>query len=445
MPRVIAIGTGAAAKIDVTIVMPCLNEAKWLPACIANAKAALTRIRVEFGLNGELLIADNGSTDGSQLIARALGATLVEVSQPGYGAALASGMKSASGTFLVMGDADGSYDFRESVEMIRTLMNGADLCMGSRFKGAIKTSAMPWKNRYIGNPLLTGALNLIFGAGVSDAHCGLRALTKACFERLHLSGHGMEFASEMIVKAALKGERIAEAPVTLSPDLRDRPPHLRPWRDGWRHLRYLLMLSPTWVFAVPATFAAMLSLAIWAIAGVATLLGIQDASPFGNYWIILAGSMLGLGHTAALLAAATHLYGRRQGYRGPSVWEAKVANWISLETMLGAGGLIFLFGLAILFLVVGYWSRHHYAAIGNVLPAVIGTTLIVIGAQNGLGGFLLAILNGNEADFLKTIATADTTGNIFRSSGTVKTNGPSIPTNTVSVPTAEPIRRVFGS
>ncbi|MFZ3325466.1 MAG: glycosyltransferase family 2 protein [Methylocella sp.] len=173
MPNVIAIGTGAAAKIDVTIVMPCLNEAKWLPACIANAKAALTRIRAELGLNGEILIADNGSTDGSQLIARALGAMLIEVSQPGYGAALASGMKSASGTFLVMGDADGSYDFRECVEMIRTLMNGADLCMGSRFKGAIKTNAMPWKNQFIGNPLLTGALNLIFGAGVSDAQHGI--------------------------------------------------------------------------------------------------------------------------------------------------------------------------------------------------------------------------------------------------------------------------------
>ena len=261
MPGVIAMGTGAAAKIDVTIIMPCLNEAKWLPACIANAKEALTRIRAELGLNGEILIADNGSADGSQLIAKALGATLVEVSRPGYGAALTSGMKSASGTFLVMGDADGSYDFRECFEMIRALMNGADLCMGSRFKGEIKTHAMPWKNRYIGNPLLTGALNLLFGAGVSDAHCGLRALTKACFERLHLSGHGMEFASEMIIKAALKGEQIAEAPVTLSPDLRDRPPHLRPWRDGWRHLRYLLMLSPTWVFAVPATFAGALSLA----------------------------------------------------------------------------------------------------------------------------------------------------------------------------------------
>jgi glycosyltransferase involved in cell wall biosynthesis len=299
MPSVIAIGTGAAAKIDVTIVMPCLNEAKWLPACIANAKAALTRIRAELGLNGEILIADNGSTDGSQLIARALGAMLIEVSQPGYGAALASGMKSPSGTFLVMGDADGSYDFRECVEMIRTLMNGADLCMGSRFKGAIKTNAMPWKNRYIGNPLLTGALNLIFGAGVSDAHCGLRALTKACFDRLQLSGHGMEFASEMIIKAR-KGERIAEAPVTLSPDLRDRPPHLRPWRDGWRHLRYLLMLSPTWVFAVPALIALFVSLAIWTYAAIETSLGESATSPIGNQWIILAGAMIGLSHIAGL-------------------------------------------------------------------------------------------------------------------------------------------------
>ncbi|MGH6837050.1 MAG: glycosyltransferase family 2 protein, partial [Methylocella sp.] len=311
MPSAIGMGNGAAAKIDVTIVMPCLNEAKWLPACIANAKEALTRIRAELGLNGEILIADNGSADGSQFIARALGARLIEVSQPGYGAALASGMNSASGRFLVMGDADGSYDFRECVEMIRALMNGAELCLGSRFKGEIKTNAMPWKNRYVGNPLLTGALNLIFGASVSDAHCGLRTLTKGCFERLHLSGQGMEFASEMIIKAALTGEKIAEAPVTLSPDLRDRPPHLRPWRDGWRHLRYLLMLSPTWVFAVPATFAATLSLAIWAIAGVAMLLDLENASPIGNYWVIFAGSMLGLGHTAALLAAGTHLYGRR--------------------------------------------------------------------------------------------------------------------------------------
>jgi glycosyltransferase involved in cell wall biosynthesis len=445
MASVIAIGNGAAAKIDVTIIMPCLNEAKWLPACIANAKAALTRIRAELGLNGEILIADNGSADGSQLIARALGATLVEVSQPGYGAALASGMKSASGTFLVLGDADGSYDFRECVEMIRALMNGADLCMGSRYKGEIKTNAMPWKNRYIGNPLLTGALNFLFGAGVSDAHCGLRVLTKACFERLHLSGHGMEFASEMIIKAALKGEQITEAPVTLSPDLRDRPPHLRPWHDGWRHLRYLLMLSPTWVFAVPALIALGVSLAIWTYAAVATTLGASSTSPIGNQWIILAGAMIGLSHIAGLLAAATHLYGIREGYRRPAPRTAPMTRWISLESMLASGLAAAGFGFAVLLALFGYWTRHGYTMIGTVLPAVTGTTLIVVGAQNILGGFLLAVIGGNEADFLKKIATADTTGNSFRASGTVKTNGPSIPTKTASVPTAEPIRRAFGS
>jgi len=388
IPSVIAMGT--AAKIDVTIVMPCLNEAKWLPACIANAKEALTRIRAELGLNGQILIADNGSADGSQLIARALGATLVEASQPGYGAALASGMKSASGTFLVMGDADGSYDFRECVEMIRALTNGADLCIGSRFKGAIKTNAMPWKNRYIGNPLLIG-----------DAHCGLRALTMACFERLRLSGRGMEFASEMIIKAALRGEQITEVPVTLSRDLRDRPPHLRPWRDGWRHLRYLLMLSPTWVFAVPAAFAGALSLVIWAYAAVATSLGASATSPIGNQWIILAGAMIGLSHIAGLLAAATHLYGTSQGYRRPAPWAAPMAQWITLESMLASGLAVAASGFAILLTLFSYWTQHGYTTIGTVLPAVAGTTLIVVGAQNVLGGFLLAIISGHEADFLK--------------------------------------------
>jgi hypothetical protein len=310
-------------------------------------------------------------------------------------------MKSASGTFLVMGDADGSYDFRECVAMIRALMNGADLCMGSRFKGAIKTNAMPWKNRYIGNPLLTGALNLLFGAGVSDAHCGLRALTKVCFERLHLSGHGMEFASEMIIKAALKGERIAEVPVSLSRDLRDRPPHLRPWHDGWRHLRYLLMLSPTWVFAVPATFAGALSLAIWAYAAVETSLGAGATSPIGNQWIILAGAMIGLSHVAGLLAAATHLYGVREGYRRPASWTAPMAQWISLESMLASGSAVAASGFAILLTLFSYWTQHGYTMIGTVLPAVTGTTLIVVGAQNILGGFLLAIISGHEADFLK--------------------------------------------
>jgi len=225
----------------VSIVMPCLNERRSLGHCISVARAALDLIAARYRLSGEILVADNGSTDGSQEFARSLGARVVVVTRLGYGAALRGGFEAAHGRYLIMGDADGSYDFREAVPMVEALMNGADICMGSRFQGSIKPGAMPWKNRYIGNPILTGILNLLFRSGVDDAHCGLRALTKPCFERLRLEGAGMEFASEMIIKASLLDERIEAVPVTLWPDQRDRPPHLRPWRDGWRHLRYLLM------------------------------------------------------------------------------------------------------------------------------------------------------------------------------------------------------------
>ncbi len=410
MTAVTAIGTDGSPKIDVTIVMPCLNEAEWLPACISNAKEALDSMRRDLGLSGEIVIADNGSTDGSQLIARARGVRVVEIDRRGYGAAIIGGMRSANGTYLVMGDADGSYDFRESVAMVRRLMDGADMCMGSRFKGRIEPGAMPWKNRYIGNPALTFILNLFFRAGVSDAHCGLRALTRSSFERLDLTGRGMEFASEIIIKAALKNLRIVEVPATLLRDLRDRPPHLRPWRDGWRHLRYLLMLSP-WAFAVPAVLAATFSLTIWIFAGIGAFLELGEAATFGNYSVILAGAMLGLGHTAGLLAAAIHVYGRRQGYRPPSALKAPFANWISLETMLLAGGATFLAGFSVLVFVVGYWSQHRFAAIDSVLPAVVGTTLMVVGAQNALGGFLLAVVTGNEAAFASaTKAETNVTG-----------------------------------
>ncbi|MBU3890405.1 glycosyltransferase family 2 protein [Methylosinus sporium] len=397
MTQVAVLGS-ASTKIDVSIIMPCLDEARCLPNCIANAREALETMSREFGLSGEIVIADNGSRDGSQLIARALGARVVDVEQLGYGAALIAGLRCANGAYLVMGDADGSYDFRESVEMVRRLAAGADLCVGSRFKGRIERGAMPWKNRHIGNPALTFVLNLFFRAGVSDAHCGLRALTSSCFERLDLTGRGMEFASEMIIKAALKQQHIVEVPVTLSRDRRDRPSHLRPWRDGWRHLRYLLMFSPDWAFAAPAALAIAVSLGILTLTGVAALT--ENKSPFGNYWMILAGSLLGLGHTAAVLAAATHFYGRRQGFRAPSWWEDKVADWFSLETMLVAGSVFFASGLLILLSVFGYWSSRNFEPIGTVLPAVVGTTLIVIGAQNALAGFLLAIVNGHEANFI---------------------------------------------
>jgi glycosyltransferase involved in cell wall biosynthesis len=388
------------AKVDVSFVMPCLNEALSLEVCVGAALEAAAQLQARHGLIAEVIVADNGSTDGSQALATSLGARVAPICERGYGAALRGGFQAASGRFLVMGDADGSYDFREAVAMVGELLKGADLCMGSRFKGGIKPGAMPWKNRYIGNPVLTGILNILFGTRIGDAHCGLRALTRDCFERLELTGAGMEFASEMVIKAALKGERVAEAAATLSPDLRDRPPHLRPWRDGWRHLRYLFMLSPAWLFMAPSAACVLFGVAVLGGAGWNALFGDGEPFVFGNYWAILAGAMVGVGHLAALMGVATHLYGVREGYRRPKPWMAALARWVTLETMLGSGAVLAVAGLVILASVAFAWFARDFGPQASVLPVVAGVLMLTLGAQNALGGFLLAILGGNEAHFL---------------------------------------------
>jgi glycosyltransferase involved in cell wall biosynthesis len=386
---------------DVSIVMPCLNERQALGHCVGVAHRALDVLRARHGLTGEIVVADNGSTDGSQQLARSLGARVVAVEARGYGAALRGGFVAARGRYLVMGDADGSYDFLEAVPMIEALMGGADICMGSRFKGEIAPGAMPWKNRYIGNPVLTGLLNLLFHCKVDDAHCGLRALTKTCFERLRLDGAGMEFASEMLIKAVLLDQRIAEVPVTLRPDLRGRAPHLRPWRDGWRHLRYLLMLSPFWLFGIPAGGLIAFAAALLTTMTAAFLIG-AEITRFGNYWAVLAGSLLTLGHMGLVLALAGQLYGIRERYRSAPAWLAPLAPWLTLEAMLIAGLASMLAGLVVLVAVLAHWTAHNLAPIPSVLPAVLGTCALAIGMQNVLGGFLLAIVSGNSAEFLQS-------------------------------------------
>ena len=393
-------GAAKAHPVDVAVVMPCLNEIQSLEHCIGRAHEALARMATELGLRGEVLIADNGSTDGSQALAMRLGARVVPMAERGYGAALRGGLAAAQGRFLVMGDADGSYDFCDAVPMVAALMGGADLCMGNRFKGGIARGAMPWKNRYIGNPVLTGILNILFRTGAGDAHCGLRALTKACFERLRLTGSGMEFASEMVIKAALMEQVIVERPATLSPDLRDRPPHLRPWRDGWRHLRYLFMLSPSWLFAGPALVVGSASLGILSAAIWAALARPDEVSTFGNYWVILAASMLAVSQVAAILALAGHLYHVREGFRRPKLWTFRLARWLSLETMLVTGLASVIAGVVVLGAVLAAWSDRGFGATESVLPAVIGTLLVTLGVQNMLGGFILSILSGNEARFV---------------------------------------------
>lgn len=394
------------AAVDVSIVMPCLNEAGCLPICIANAKEALAMIADRFGLVGEIVVADNGSTDGSQAIAAELGARIVPVAERGYGAALIGGGYGAHGRFIVFGDADGSYDFRESVPMIERLVAGADLCMGSRFKGGIAPGAMPWKNRYIGNPVLTGILNLMFRPGISDAHCGLRAVTGDAFRRLRLSGSGMEFASEMVIKAALQGLDIAEVPATLSPDLRDREPHLRPWRDGWRHLRYLLMLSPTWIFTMPAAVGALAALVIFAGALLNAFFPDLGLGFFGNYWVIAGSALAAISHLAFILSMTGHLHGIKAGYRRSGAGTALLGRLLTLESMLISGLALIGAGVLTLAMVALSWSARDFSATYSVLPAVGGTLLVTLGIQNMFGGFLLAIVGGNEARFLDGAAPA---------------------------------------
>lgn len=388
------------AAPDVTIVMPCLNEIQSLPHCIANALDALALLRTELGMSGEIVIADNGSTDGSQALATELGARVVPVAERGYGAALIGGCRAAAGRYLVMGDCDGSYNFVEGVAMVAKLKEGYEVCMGNRFAGGIAPGAMPWKNRHIGNPGLTGVLNLFFRTGIRDAHCGLRAIRKDAFDRLALSGSGMEFASEMVIKAALLKLRMTEVPATLSVDLRDRAPHLRPWRDGWRHLRYLFMLSPTWVFAIPGMAALGLSAVIFGVA-LLYLIGAVPGEPiFGTSWSIVAGFLATCGHLALIMAVAAHLFGVSRGFRLLRPVLRRNAGWLTLETMLISGLALIAAGLAGLLAMTVWWGKGGFVALDSQLLLILFATAGAIGLQNVLGGFLLSVIAGNESQFL---------------------------------------------
>lgn len=384
---------------DVTIVMPCLNETESLPHCIGNALDALARMRTELGMSGEIVIADNGSTDGSQALATELGARVVDVKDRGYGAALIGGCRAAAGRYIVMGDCDGSYNFTEGVAMVAKLDEGYDLCMGNRFKGGIAPGAMPWKNKHIGNPGLTGVLNIFFRSGIGDAHCGLRAIRKECFLDLNLSGSGMEFASEMVIKAALLKVRMVEVPATLSPDLRDRAPHLRPFRDGWRHLRYLFMLSPTWVFGVPAMLALAAAAVIFSFALGHYTGVLSGPSFFGVSWSIIGGFLTTLGHFGLVMAMATHFYGVQRGYRLLRPTLKKNAGWLTLESMLISGLALILAGAIGLTVITVGWGQNDFDPLENPLVLILASVAGAVGVQNILGGFLLAIIAGNENQF----------------------------------------------
>jgi glycosyltransferase involved in cell wall biosynthesis len=384
--------------IDVTILMPCLNEIETLPACVQMAKEAVERF-AEIGMAAEILVSDNGSTDGSVELAESLGCRLVHCPRRGYGSALEHGCREARGRYIVMGDSDASYDFRQGVEMVRKLDEGYDLCMGSRFRGEIKPGAMPWKNRYIGNPALTGILNLFYRSGLSDAHCGLRAIRREAFERLGLESRGMEFASEMVVKAALLGLKRTEVPVTLSPDGRSRPPHLRPWRDGWRHLKFLLTLSPLWLYFIPAAVLMLLSAGIFA-----ALLNTPPGEVFrmgrfwvGDHWLILAGGFFTIGYQALLMGLAALTYTVERGFRRPTFFTRKLDRWIQVETLIALGLIYAIVAVLIGAYVLFGWSSHNYGSLSKIREMTAATTLLVASFQNLFGGFLIAMLRSDDA------------------------------------------------
>lgn len=375
--------------MELTILMPCLNEAETLATCIRKAQSFLA----DSGVSGEVVVADNGSTDGSQRIAKEEGARVVDVAQKGYGAALLGGIRAARGRFVVMGDADDSYDFSRLMPFVEELRRGSDLVMGNRFRGGIAPGAMPFLHRYLGNPVLSFLGRLFFGVKARDFHCGLRGFDRDRILALGLATPGMEFASEMVVKASLAKYRIAEVPTTLSPDGRSRPPHLRTWRDGWRHLRFLLVHSPRWLFLLPGFALAVLgALAMMVIAVRSVEIGGVNLD---IHTLSYAGAILVLGMQMVLFAVLTKLMGIRNGWLPDGGAGRGLLSALTLERCLVVAALLFFAGVAMSLHAVRLWAAHDFGVLDPretmrwVIPSV---TLMAIGGQLGLAAFFLEAL-----------------------------------------------------
>ena len=382
--------SSTATAVEVTVVMPCLDEAETLAKCIRHAQSAIAK----GGLSAEIIVADNGSTDGSQQIARDLGARLVDVSRQGYGSALIGGIDAAQGRFIVMGDADDSYDFEAIGDLIDKLREGYDLVVGNRFMGGIQPGAMPWSHRWVGNPVLTFISRVFFHAPVGDTHCGLRAFKKDAYQKMRLRATGMEFASEMVIKASLKGMRITEVPVILRPDGRSRPPHLKTWRDGWRHLRFMLLFSPRWLFLYPglALFAVGVVLSALLLAGPLHVAGVR----LDIHTLLVAGFLALIGYQLVLFAVFTKIFAVRMGFHPPHPVLERLFKFITLEVGLLAGALMVLAGIVGLVLAVASWQSVGFGNLNpsltmrEVIPAVL---LLAIGTQTVFASFFISILS----------------------------------------------------
>ncbi|TDC55958.1 glycosyltransferase [Actinomadura sp. KC345] len=375
--------------MELSVVMPCLNEAETVETCVRKTIGFFE----DKGIDGEVVIADNGSTDGSQQLARDAGARVVPVIDKGYGNALMGGIAAARGTYVAMGDADDSYDFATLGPFLDELRDGADLVMGNRFKGGIAEGAMPPLHRYLGNPVLSFVGRLFFRSKIGDFHCGLRAFNKEAIMRLGLQTGGMEFASEMVVKATLQGYDIREVPTTLSPDGRTRAPHLNTWRDGWRHLRFLMLYSPRWLFLIPGLVFMTLGL----VAGIALSTGPVTVGEvaFDVDTLVGAGAALVIGFQAVLFALLTKVYAMQEGFLPHDRRVQKIIDWWSLERGLLLGGLLAVAGLAGLIASLLHWRLNSFGELDprhSLRIVVPAATAFVMSFQAIFASLFVSIL-----------------------------------------------------
>ncbi|MCU0956010.1 MAG: glycosyltransferase family 2 protein [Hydrogenophaga sp.] len=389
--------------MELTILMPCLNEARTLPACLAKARAFLART----GIAGEVLVADNGSSDGSQQLARQLGARVIGVPERGYGAALRAGIASAQGRFVIMGDADDSYDFSALDGFVGALRSGSELVVGNRFRGGIAPGAMPFLHRWLGNPVLSFIGRRFFGGPLKDFHCGLRGFDRAAMLRLQLVTPGMEFASEMIVKALQGGLRVTEVPTSLAKDGRDRPPHLNTWRDGWRHLRFLMLFAPRWLFLYPGLGLALVGL--MQLAG--SMLMDQAATrwPVGIHTQLYATAAVILGYQTMLFALGAVLARHFAGLDVPHPREQWARRWATSPWLPLGGAVATLAGLVLCVGVALQWGASNFGALDpevamrRIIP---GIGLLIVGSQSLLASIFFAALRSAFESNRRATATA---------------------------------------
>ena len=388
-PRGAPLSPLTVKDIQLSVVMPCLNESATVGTCVSKALETMQR----HGIRGEVIVADNGSTDGSQQIASDHGARVVKVETKGYGSALRAGISAAQGQFILMGDADDSYDFTQLPAFLSKLEEGYDLVMGNRFQGEILAGAMPPLHRYLGNPVLTGIGRLFFKSPLGDFHCGLRAFRKDAIERLQLRTLGMEFASEMIVKAARFGLRVTEIPTTLSPDGRNRAPHLRTWHDGWRHLRFLLLYSPRWLFLYPGIASLLLgiSVSVWLLPG-PRMIGTVG---FDVHTLLFAAMAILIGFQSILFATFSKVFAISEGLLPEDERLNRLFAYVTLEVGLVVGFLLVLGGAGAWVFSLEYWRLHHFGALDpeKTLRIVIpGVVFFTLGFQIILSSFFLSVL-----------------------------------------------------